>query len=190
MNLIYVANEIKNALDTSIVFERYGFAPDKKGFVCCPFHHEKTPSMKVYPNNRGYHCFGCGEHGGVIDFVMKHFNLSFKESIQKLNEDFSLGILSESSFDRRKKMDIARRSFKAKQEMEQKKKEEKLKKKNYYDALDYWIILDNNKRKYKPSNENDELHPLFVESIMNISKAEHRLDCAEVELYLYETRNR
>ncbi|NQV45445.1 MAG: DNA primase, partial [Rhodospirillales bacterium] len=37
----------------------------------CPFHKEKTPSFTVNEEKGFYHCFGCGEHGSVFDFVMK-----------------------------------------------------------------------------------------------------------------------
>lgn len=39
---------------------------------CCPFHAEKTPSFTVVPDREFYHCFGCGAHGDVIDFVAHH----------------------------------------------------------------------------------------------------------------------
>lgn len=49
----------------------------------CPFHSEKTASFVVYPNNT-WHCFGCNEHGDVIDFIKKTNNLSFIEAIKYL----------------------------------------------------------------------------------------------------------
>ena len=48
----------------------------KKGqnwWGCCPFHNEKTPSFSVNEDKGFYHCFGCGEHGDIISFTMKHF---------------------------------------------------------------------------------------------------------------------
>jgi len=42
---------------------------------CCPFHGEKTPSFYVYDDH--YHCFGCGEHGDAISFVMKTTGAGF-----------------------------------------------------------------------------------------------------------------
>lgn len=50
----------------------------------CPFHDEKTPSFNIRPAVGAYHCFGCGEGGDVIEFVMKVEHLSFTEAIERL----------------------------------------------------------------------------------------------------------
>ncbi|MDP6572554.1 MAG: DNA primase [Rhodospirillales bacterium] len=50
----------------------------------CPFHKEKTPSFTVNEEKGFYHCFGCGEHGSVIDFVMKTEGLAFPEAVERL----------------------------------------------------------------------------------------------------------
>ena len=50
----------------------------------CPFHKEKTPSFTVNEEKGFYHCFGCGEHGSVFDFVMQTEGLSFPEAVEKL----------------------------------------------------------------------------------------------------------
>jgi DNA primase len=50
----------------------------------CPFHEEKTPSFNVRPGHGTFHCFGCGEGGDVIAFVMKMEHLTFVESVEKL----------------------------------------------------------------------------------------------------------
>lgn len=190
MNGTYIANKIKNRIDTIQAFEYYGLQPNRKGFICCPFHAEKTPSMKVYKGNGGYHCFGCGENGSVVDFVMRYFDLSFKEATTKLNNDFNLGLPIGEKLDRRKQLDMAKRSFKARQERENKKQEENRLKNAREIALDEWIKFDKQKMKYKPKSQNEDLHPLFVEAIINLPHAEYRLECAETELYLYEARNR
>ncbi len=51
---------------------------------CCPFHNEKTPSFAVSEDKGFYHCFGCGEHGDIISFVMKSENVDFKTAISEL----------------------------------------------------------------------------------------------------------
>jgi DNA primase len=53
---------------------------------CCPFHHEKTPSFHVVPDKGFYHCFGCGQHGNAIDFVMAVEGLDFVQALQRLAE--------------------------------------------------------------------------------------------------------
>jgi len=50
----------------------------------CPFHDERSPSFNVRPQVGRYHCFGCGEGGDVIDFVMKVDGLAFAEAVEYL----------------------------------------------------------------------------------------------------------
>ncbi|WP_425308600.1 DNA primase [Ammonicoccus fulvus] len=50
----------------------------------CPFHDEKTPSFQVTPAKGLFYCFGCGEGGDAIAFVMKHDNVTFVEAVEQL----------------------------------------------------------------------------------------------------------
>jgi len=61
---------------------------EQKG--CCPFHGEKTPSFYVYDDH--FHCFGCGEHGDVISFVMKSAGAGFMEAVETLAAEAGLEI--------------------------------------------------------------------------------------------------
>ena len=63
----------------------------------CPFHSEKTPSFTVSPSKQFYHCFGCGEGGDVISFIMKEEKLSFPESVKLLAD--RAGIILEEKDD-------------------------------------------------------------------------------------------
>jgi DNA primase len=53
---------------------------------CCPFHNEKTASFHVVPDKGFYHCFGCGQHGNAIDFVMAIEGIEFAQAIARLAE--------------------------------------------------------------------------------------------------------
>lgn len=52
--------------------------------ACCPFHDEKTPSFTVSPAKGFYHCFGCGEHGTALGFLMKYDHMDFVEAVESL----------------------------------------------------------------------------------------------------------
>lgn len=81
---------IKSDVQMQSALIRYGIEFNRRGFARCPFHNEKTASFKVH-NNRG-HCFGCGWHGDIIDFVSKYFGLSEGDAIEKIANDFYLPI--------------------------------------------------------------------------------------------------
>jgi len=52
----------------------------------CPFHDERSPSFTVRPSVGRWHCFGCGEGGDVIEFVMRMDGLPFTEAVEYLAE--------------------------------------------------------------------------------------------------------
>lgn len=58
--------------------------------ACCPFHSEKSPSFYVNDDKQFFHCFGCGAHGDVLGFVMRHDNLSFIEGVEQLAQKAGL----------------------------------------------------------------------------------------------------
>jgi len=58
----------------------------------CPFHSEKTPSFTVSPNKKLYHCFGCGEGGDVIGFIMKKENLDFIGAVKFIADKYNIDI--------------------------------------------------------------------------------------------------
>lgn len=65
--------------------------------ACCPFHGEKTPSFTVVPDKNFYHCFGCGEHGNALGFLMKHDNLGFVEAVEDLADRVGLEVPREQT---------------------------------------------------------------------------------------------
>ncbi len=63
--------------------------------ACCPFHNEKTPSFTVNPGRQSFKCFGCGEGGSAITFVMKMENLSYPDTVRRLAEKAGISIVEE-----------------------------------------------------------------------------------------------
>lgn len=78
--------EIKQSVSMREVVERYGIHIDRKGFCCCPFHKEKTGSMKIYKDS--YNCFGCGANGDIFSFVMGMENFDFKTAYKSLGGSY------------------------------------------------------------------------------------------------------
>lgn len=74
----------------------------------CPFHKEKTPSFHVTPERGMFHCFGCGEHGNAITFVMKVEGLTFPEAVRRLAERAGLEV-EETGSERERREEAARR---------------------------------------------------------------------------------
>ena len=60
--------------------------------ACCPFHQEKTPSFTVSPSKQFYHCFGCGEHGSAISFLIEYEGLTFVDAITELANSIGLKV--------------------------------------------------------------------------------------------------
>lgn len=81
-----VVEEIKNRCDIASVISEYMPIKQSGGNYkgLCPFHGEKTPSFHISSSKQIYKCFGCGEGGDVINFVMKMENLDFIDAVKLL----------------------------------------------------------------------------------------------------------
>ena len=88
---------IQKVLDTADIVEVIGdfvnlkrSGSNYKGL--CPFHKERTPSFVVSPSKRIFKCFGCGESGNVVSFLMKHEHMTFTEAIKYLAKRYNIPI--------------------------------------------------------------------------------------------------
>lgn len=84
--------KIKDSLDIVDVISKYVILKKagRNYQGLCPFHGEKTPSFVVTPDKQIFKCFGCGEGGDVLTFLMKINNQTFNEVIQE--QAVALGI--------------------------------------------------------------------------------------------------
>ena len=81
-------SEIKARLTIDQVLSHYNLSANKNKMLCCPFHDDKEPSMKMYPETNTVFCFSgsCAKTGkaiDVIDFVMYKENSTKAEAIEK-----------------------------------------------------------------------------------------------------------
>ena len=153
-----IFEEVKSVVSVPVAAEHYGI--ESRGGMCrCIFHDDRTPSMKLYSEN--YHCFGCGAHGDVVALVAELFGLKQYEAAQKIASDF--GIVHNSATQSIKQ----HTRIPSQREMESRA---------YRILYGYCLLLKQWRIDYAPKNENDELHPLFVESLTNLDEYESYVD--------------
>ena len=104
MNIKQAAQVIRDQVDMDSILGLYGYRLKHGGFMCCPFHGEKDPSLKVYKDTGGWHCYGCGRGGSVIDFVMEQENCDFRTAVRGIDSALHLGLM-----DRREAPEEARK---------------------------------------------------------------------------------
>lgn len=146
---------VKASADMISVVEYYGVAI-RHGFTNCIFHNDKHPSMKLYKDH--YHCFSCRAHGDVIRFTAQLFGLSQYEAAKKLSIDLGIAIDYKSTYNTLKVFSVQKNH-------------------SCVNILSEYIsVLENNKIKYAPENPDEELHPLYVESLQQLPQYQYYLD--------------
>ena len=144
--------------------ERYGVSVNRQGKALCPFHNDRNPSLYVADDH--YHCFGCGEHGDVIDFAAKLFGLPLYEAAQRLAADFHLTPDKPPSA-------AALHAKRVRTEVQQLRENERL----CFSVLsDYARVLRSWKVQYAPQSPEEEPDARFVEACHKLDKAEYYLD--------------
>lgn len=136
-------DEIKQKNFMIDVVGRYGFRPNRAGFISCPFHTgDRTPSMKIY--KRDYHCHACGANGDIFSFVMGIEHCDFKTAFSILG-----GTYEHSKTDFSNK--IRQEKFRRQREEEQKREhfQEQFKK----EILLTWNLVKAAIRNYEPYSD-------------------------------------
>lgn len=85
--------DIVELIDSRVPLKKAG----KNYQACCPFHTEKSPSFSVSQDKQFYHCFGCGEHGNAISFLMEFDRLEFPDAVEELASHYNMDVPREQS---------------------------------------------------------------------------------------------
>lgn len=181
------AHDIKNAVTMRQVCDTYGLEVNRAGFTSCPFHGtDSTPSLKIYPGNRGFCCFGCHKAGDVIDFVRLYFNLSFREAQKKLNDDFALGLPIDGEISDRKLKQAKAKAERWEQKRKQEKEHHQRLLNAYQSALDVYSGIESTIRDKAPQNPHEEPSEEYLQALMELEPAKYRLAETESALMAYE----
>lgn len=153
---------VKSAVTVKQAAEYYGCKVNRGDMICCPFHDDRHPSMKL---NRDYfYCFGCGATGDVIDFVARLFGLSSYEAAKKLAYDFGIDPDKPPAAMALKKPYPLARAFRNDEIHCQRV------------LCDYLHLLERWKVEYAPQSPEDELDDRFVEACHMIEYVNDLLD--------------
>lgn len=158
---------VKKSITARQAAEHYGIRVGRNGMACCPFHKDRTPSMKV---DERYYCFGCGVAGDVIDFVASLHNLGKRDAAVRLVQDFGI----DYDVEQHKKITVPAKRTVPKLSFEQ--RYEQAKTRCIRVLLDYRRLLRSWKELYAPKMEDKNWHPLFCEALQENSRTEYLLD--------------
>ena len=127
-------DEIKQTYSMTDIVTRYGFRPDRNGFINCPFHNgDKNASLKIYKDS--FYCFGCGANGDIFKFVMLMDNISFRDAFLQLGGEYSKPENKNEARHRTRDILIAERDRRQQEEALQKKRQEMREVGNYLSTL-------------------------------------------------------
>lgn len=149
---------VKAAVTPRMAAERYGRPIQQGNMVCCPFHADRTPSMKL--NEDYFYCFGCGAHGDVINLAARLFGLSGYDAAKKLAVDF--GITEQKP------------SILAK--LQRGKSQAETERRCFRVLGDYLQILQDWKTNCAPQLPEDAIDPRYAEACHMLERIENMLD--------------
>ena len=153
--------QLKNQLTPKHVTERYGPPIHRGNMICCPFHADRTPSMKLYDDH--FYCFGCQKSGDVIDLAAQLLRLTNYEVAKLLSADFGITDEVPTQPVRTTPYEHSRQFHEDEQEC-------------YLALLDYFKLLKLWEKKYQPTSQIATPDPRFIEACQMKSYVEYLCD--------------
>ncbi|WP_296794377.1 CHC2 zinc finger domain-containing protein [Ruminococcus sp.] len=159
-----VFEEARQAVDMKTVALGYGLHINRSGMCLCPFHKERTPSAKIYPD--ALHCFGCGTHVDIIGFTQKMFGMDKPiDAVKKLNDDYGLNISIGQAPTKAEVSEYQKR-------IEERRAYEQWEKSAWRTLNDYlWLMRD--WQEYAPRSPAEKPDERFVYSLHHLDWAEY-----------------
>ena len=99
--------KVKEAVSMQQVAEYYGLQLNRKGLCQCPFHQDKNPSLKIYPDGKGFYCFTCGTGGDQIKFAALYSDMSNYEAAKTLAAAFHISLSEPVTYREKREAELA-----------------------------------------------------------------------------------
>lgn len=176
------ASAIKSMVTSRQLLEHAGVHVERSGFACCPLHGERTASLKVYADpRRGWHCFGCGRGGTVIDMAMALWDTDFKGACARLNDEFCLGLDLHRAMTPEENRAFRERIAYEQEERERHRKRVQEAEEAYWAAYDAWMENDRVLASQAPGGPEEAFTDAFVQAAVHSAEIRETLDAAEEE---------
>lgn len=178
------AQIIRESVSARRYAEVAGLNVNRAGLAHCPFHDgDHGASLKLYDGNRGWYCYGCHQHGDVIELAKRLYNLSFPQAIQKIATDCGINVPQPGTENYIKKMSAA--NNRARQQEEQRNREAMLAnaiEQRYLVEFEAWLQADREVQELA-INERQSDEPFsdaFAQALLRRQDARLTLDYLEV----------
>jgi DNA primase len=187
MALTNLAEEVKARVRMTDILNQYGFHL-VMGRMPCPFHNGKDRNFSV-KDNRTYRCWVCGEHGDQITFVMRYFGLDFPHALERINDDFRLGLPIGEDAKRQQSEEAKRKAEQAQREAEERRRKiEERKRKaqelrtRYDEALEAFASCDTIMMRCRPISPSSGVSSVYSWAAQNIDRLWYELKEAEADI--------
>lgn len=165
----------KEQLDIKACAEYYGMKLDRNGKGVCPFHDDHHPSLSF--KGKYFKCFSCDEGGDVFKLVGKLTGIEKPIDVLKLlNKDWGLNLPLDAKISKAQMQEIRQKSQENEHYKDLGERFEEWSKHAFIVCNTYSKLLREWREEYKPDNQDEELHPLFVESLQMYDYMEYIME--------------
>lgn len=182
--MIDYKSKILQQLSITTVLQRFGLKM-QHSFINCPFHADDTASCRIYTETNTFYCFGCGTGGNVIDFAMAWYRLDFLSAMERLNDEFSLGLPFGRKLTLREKYIATLQAQKAAAEKTRQQQEKAAVFDAYWKALDQLRLYEKLINLFRPTDPDALPHPMYGMALHHIENAIYELEEAEGQVIAY-----
>lgn len=164
------ATAIKDAVTCRQFADFIGLSVNRSGFAVCPFHGEKTASLRIYDKTNSWYCFGCHSGGDVLTFARLYYKVSFPETVKILAQQYDINCDN--------KPDVKNAVNKAVLEMQRKKKARRIEQLEieYWTYYELWLDADQKAVDLAPKTMYDDFTQSWSEAIIKRESLKETLD--------------
>lgn len=160
-----VFEAVKSNVTASDAATMIGLKPNRSKMICCPFHGDKHPSMKI---DKRYYCFGCGARGDAIDFVANYYGIGLMAAAERIADEFGISYDTTPTIADRQHIEA---------EKNKRQKWEVAKRELFAGLSELHEHLRQQKTKYEPKDKEDSAwSPLFVQATKDFDYVDELYD--------------